>query len=101
MVLGFSSPRSGSTSDIYSLKALVGEMTQMFSAFMLPRWRYIRYAARCMATLVLPEPAPPVTDSEPSAQYAVTTSWLAGSVAETSTEPPATDASAPDATQTP
>ena len=58
----FSSPRSGSTVEMYSLNALPGDRTAMWLASNWSRWWYMRYAARCMATLVLPEPAPPTTD---------------------------------------
>ena len=44
------------------LLALPGDSTAMWLASSWPRWWYIRYAARCIATLVLPEPAPPITD---------------------------------------
>ena len=61
----FSSPSSGSTVEMYSEKELLGDRIAIRFASRWSRWRYIRNAARCMATLVFPEPAPARTSSGP------------------------------------
>ena len=59
----FCSPSSGSTPETYSENAVLGDRIMIFEASSTSRWRYIRNAARCMATEVLPDPAPPTTET--------------------------------------